>query len=140
MSRLVPVFQSALAALAVVAIGYNFLVMWNSPEGVRMNEQLQLEIEQRQAEIAELEEQYAFLSGRADRLLTAQLDEDLLEERVRGVLGLVRPDEYLVRMEDLDRLADLGAETAAEQARLAALEEEQKPALRYAGLETLLLH
>ncbi|MEM6649484.1 MAG: hypothetical protein AAF603_04460, partial [Pseudomonadota bacterium] len=45
------------------------------------------------------------LSQKADRLLTTSLDKDLLEERVRSVLGLVRPEEMMVRIEDIDRLA-----------------------------------
>ncbi|WP_370337902.1 septum formation initiator family protein [Parvularcula marina] len=138
MTRLVPVFQSGLAAMAVVAIAYNFLMMYNSSEGRRMNEILQTEIAQRQARLDTLEQEHAFLTDRTERLLVAGLDEDLLEERVRGVLGLVRPDEYLVRMEDLDRMAEMGAEHAREEERLilAAVSTEH---LRYAGLETLLI-
>lgn len=139
MQRFVPVFQSAFAAFLVVAVGYNTLAMLNSEDGVRMNERLQLEIAARKARVAELETQYSHLSDRADRLLTAQLDEDLLEERVRGVLGLVRPDEYLVRMEDLDRLAALNAPTpepkSEAEAVLAAMGEGAAP-LRFAALDT----
>ena len=41
--------------------------------------------------------------------MSASLDKDLLDERVRSVLGLVRPGELMVRMEDLDRIAELNA-------------------------------
>lgn len=124
----------AMCALLVVTIGYNVLVMINSEEGLHMRNALHNEIVQQQNEINKLEKEYVALSDRAQRLIAADLDSDLLEERVRGVLGLVRPDEYLVRMEDLDRLAmsNSGLEQEKEM-------ETVRPAARYAGLEALLI-
>lgn len=92
-------------AFCMVGIAYNTLVMLNADEGIRMNDMLQDRIAEEQQHIVSLQSQYTQLSDTADRLMSASLDEDLLEERVRSVLGLVRPGEYKVRMEDLDKLA-----------------------------------
>ena len=56
------------------------------------------------------------------------------------VLGLVRPDEYLVRMEDLDRLAARNVEQE-EAHRLAEMEREEEGGelVRYAALPLELL-
>ncbi|WOI54218.1 FtsB family cell division protein [Parvularcula sp. LCG005] len=107
------VADAVLPAICVVGIGYNGLLYLNAPEGVRMNNLLQDRIADSRAELAALEAERQRLSDHADRLLTASLDEDLLEERVRSVLGLVRPNEYMVRMEDLDRLAAAPADMPA---------------------------
>lgn len=134
MGKLRVVAEAAMLAFGVVALAYNILMMLNSDEGLAAKAELETEILERRQMIASLEEEHAFLSRRADALLTGQLDEDLLEERVRVVLGLVRPDEYLVRMEDLDRLAEKNA-ARQEAARLAAAQEEEERRLAEAGRE-----
>lgn len=132
MAELKKILQMAGLAFGVVAVAYNFLMMLNSTEGLFMHQQLNAQLQTEKAELAELQDQYAFLTRRADSLLTAGLDEDLLEERVRGVLGLVRPDEYLVRMEDLDRLAVAYTDEAPTR-------DNTSEPLRYAGLPTEIL-
>lgn len=130
--------QPALLALGVVAAAYNILMMINSPEGFAAHRQLQMELAEKRTELGQLERQYAELEHHADSLLTDDLDEDLLEERVRVVLGLVRPDEYLVRMEDLDKLVE--HHEAAEAVTLAKTkEDEPDERLRYAALPVELL-
>lgn len=114
-----------LPALCVVGIGYNTLVAVNSSEGVRMKSLLDEQIAVERERLKALEGQHAFLSNRADRLLSASLDEDLLEERVRSVLGLVDRGEYLMRLEDLDRLALAPGERPV---------QEDVPAARYATI------
>lgn len=105
-------FDTALTAIFVVGIGYNLLVGLNSQEGVRMTNVLRDQIEVETVRLESLRADYEFLNQRADRLLSRSLDQDLLEERVRSVLGLVQHGEYLVRVDDLDRVADLGAPAA----------------------------
>lgn len=115
-------------AICLVGIGYNTLVMLNSPEGVRMKNILEQQIADEQARLAELQEEHAYLSNRADRLLSSSLDKDLLEERVRSVLGLVDQGEYFVRMDQLDRLA--GAEVVAP-----TIQDATDKDVRFAALE-----
>ena len=140
MGKLRVVAEAAMLAFGVVALAYNILMMLNSEEGLAAKVELEADILERRQMIASLEEEHAFLSRRADALLTGQLDEDLLEERVRVVLGLVRPDEYLVRMEDLDRLAARNVEQE-EAHRLAEMEREEEGGelVRYAALPLELL-
>ncbi len=101
--------ETLLPAICVVGIAYNVLVMLNAPEGIRMNKLLKEELAAERATLATLKAERDHLSDRADRLMSASLDKDLLDERVRSVLGLVRPGELMVRMEDLDRIAELNA-------------------------------
>lgn len=104
----------------MVLIGFNVLVMLNSPDGLRMLGTLEARQGAVEAEIAALDAERLWLKDRAERLMLASLDEDLLEERVRSVLGLARADEYMIRMEDLDRLAGLAPPQS--RTRYAALE------------------
>ncbi|MEM9421596.1 MAG: septum formation initiator family protein [Pseudomonadota bacterium] len=97
-------------AICLVGIGYNVLVMLNAPEGIRMNKLLEERLASEVASLEALKSERDRLSDRADRLMSASLDKDFLDERVRSVLGLVRPGELMVRMDDLDRLAVLNNE------------------------------
>ncbi len=103
-------------AICLVGIGYNVLVMLNSEDGVRMNSILVEEIAAERETLAELQAEQAYLSDRADRLMTASLDHDLLEERVRSVLGLVRPSEFMIKMDELDAVAAVSPTLTAEEA------------------------
>lgn len=99
--------DSFFSAICVVGIAYNVLVAVNSSDGIRMKEILDGKIAVEKARLSALKNEYAFLNARTDRLLSSSLDHDLLEERVRSVLGLVDRREYMVRVEDLDRIARL---------------------------------
>jgi cell division protein FtsB len=120
-SALKNVGGAALLALCVVGSGYNVLMAVNSPDGTRMNSVLKARIEQERVALAALKAEAAALSDHADRLERESLDGDLLEERVRSRLGLVARDEYLVRMEDLDRLAGLSSHPRPDRTRIAAV-------------------
>ena len=54
----------------------------------------------RESELAdnlqELESEYYILTNKTDRLSDSNLDLDLLDERARIVLGMVRNDEFIV--------------------------------------------
>jgi cell division protein FtsB len=50
-----------------------------------------------QAELAELQAEVALMRNRTRRLSDEYLDLDLLDERAREVLGLIRPDEIVIR-------------------------------------------
>ncbi len=53
-------------------------------------------LQQRQAELAQLEQERAALKHRSDLLDPRKADPDIADELVRKQLGLVRPDEVIV--------------------------------------------
>jgi cell division protein FtsB len=55
---------------------------------------------ERSVELAQLEQQKARLAHRAELLDPRRADPDLADELVRSELGLVRPDEVIVNIED----------------------------------------
>ncbi|MGG7644391.1 FtsB family cell division protein [Rhodovulum sp. YNF3179] len=59
--------------------------------------QLDAQAEALDAELATLTEEVAWMQNRTRRLSDAYLDLDLLDERARKVLGLVRGDEIVIR-------------------------------------------
>lgn len=50
-----------------------------------------------QGQLARLQNEHAELSNKVERLSDRYLDLDLLDERARAVLGMVRPDEIVIR-------------------------------------------
>ena len=55
---------------------------------------------ERVVELAQLNEERVRLAHRADLLDPAKADPDLADEMIRGQLGLVRPDEVVIPIED----------------------------------------
>ena len=108
--------QIVLPAACLVGVAYNVAVTVNGPEGRRMDDILSVRIESERAALSELRAQTAHLEDRADRLLMGSLDPDLFEERLRARLGLTLPGEYMIRVEELDKLAS--AETNHERSHL----------------------
>ena len=101
--------QTVLPAACLVGAAYNLALMVNGPEGRRADDLIRARIDAERAALADLRAQTAHLEDRADRLLMANLDEDLFEERLRARLGLTAPGEYMIRTDELDRLASLEA-------------------------------
>ena len=88
--------RSALPALAVIVVGTfaghaiagpNGLVAWGGYHRA---------LKERQAELAELEQQKAQLRHHSRLLDPNKADPDMADELVRKDLGLVRPDEVIV--------------------------------------------
>jgi len=86
----------AMPALAVIIVGTfaghaiageNGILAWGSYHHA---------LQQRQAELAQIEQQRAELKHRSDLLNPNQADPDMADELVRKNLGLVRPDEVIV--------------------------------------------
>ena len=86
----------AMPALAVVIVGTfaghaiageNGILAWGSYHHA---------LQQRQAELAQIEQQRAELKHRSDLLNPNKADPDMADELVRKNLGLVRPDEVIV--------------------------------------------
>src|SRR6185437_15379799 len=88
--------RAAMPALAVIIVGTfaghaiageNGILAWGSYHHA---------LQQRQAELAQIEQQRAELKHRSDLLNPNQADPDMADELVRKNLGLVRPDEVIV--------------------------------------------
>jgi cell division protein FtsB len=86
----------AMPALAVVIVGTfaghaiageNGILAWGSYHHA---------LQQRQAELAQIEQQRAELKHRSELLNPNKADPDMADELVRKNLGLVRPDEVIV--------------------------------------------
>jgi cell division protein FtsB len=86
----------AMPALAVIVVGTfaghavageNGILAWGSYHRA---------LQQRQAELAQIEQQRAELKHRSDLLDPNKADPDMADELVRKNLGLVRPDEVIV--------------------------------------------
>jgi cell division protein FtsB len=97
--------RTILPAACLVGAAYNACLMVNGPEGQVARERLERRLAAERVELARSRDRVAMLGERADGLMMASLDPDLLEEALRERLGLVREGERLVRMSDLDRLA-----------------------------------
>lgn len=71
--------------------------------GYRALAALNVEVEARRAEVDALRARRLALEKRADQLNPKSLDPDLIDERIRAVLGYSRPGDVVVSREDLDR-------------------------------------
>lgn len=80
--------------------------------GVRALKGLKAEAAERAAEVAALEAQRDRLERVADQLNPKSLDPDMVEEKIRTVLGYVAEGDVVIPREELDALLK-----SAEQAR-----------------------
>jgi cell division protein FtsB len=76
--------------LGYAVVGSNGILSWGDYRQLK---------DERAIELAMLEEERARLSHRAALLDPQRADPDLADEMVRGQLGLVRPDEVIVEIE-----------------------------------------
>ena len=92
--------RAALPALAILIIanflgyavlGSNGVLSWGDYRRMKTEKAL---------ELAQLEEEKARLAHRAMLLDPKRADPDLADEMVRSELGLVRPDEVIIPLED----------------------------------------
>jgi cell division protein FtsB len=88
--------RSAMPALAVVIVGTFAGHAIAGENGVLAWGSYHRELQQRQAELAQIEQQRAELKHRSDLLNPNKADPDMADELVRKNLGLVRPDEVIV--------------------------------------------
>lgn len=72
-------------------VGENGVLSWGDYRRVKA---------ERAVELAQLEAERARLAHRAELLDPRRTDPDLAEELVRRELGLVRPDEVIIEIED----------------------------------------
>jgi len=92
--------RAAVPALAMVIIGTFAGHAVAGPNGLLALGGYHRDLEQRRVELARLEAQRDQLKHRSALLDPKKADPDLADEMVRGQLGLVRPDEVIVPLED----------------------------------------
>ena len=97
MSQRLSLSAIILVLLAVLASLYFAFAAVQGPSGVMRRIQLQAETEQLRADRDALQAEVDRMKNLTHRLSDDYLDLDLLDERAREVLGLIRPDEVIIR-------------------------------------------
>ena len=88
--------RAAVPALALIVVGTFAAHAVAGPNGILAWGGYHRALEQRQAELAQIQKQEAELKHRSDLLNPNSADPDMADELVRKRLGLVRPDEVIV--------------------------------------------
>ena len=88
--------RAAMPALALIVVGTFAGHAIAGPNGILAWGGYHRALQERKAELAELQQQKAQLKHRSDLLNPQHADPDLAEEMTRKDLGLVRPDEVIV--------------------------------------------
>ena len=88
--------RSAMPALALIVVGTFAGHAVAGPNGILAWGSYHRSLQQRQAELQQIEQQRAELRHRSDLLDPRKADPDIADELVRKDLGLVRPDEVIV--------------------------------------------
>jgi cell division protein FtsB len=98
-----PIFQlirrAALPALALIVVGTFAGHAIAGPNGILAWGGYHRALQERKAELAQLEAQRAQLRHRSALLDPRKADPDIADELVRKDLGLVRPDEVIVPLD-----------------------------------------
>jgi cell division protein FtsB len=88
-----------LPALALIVVGTFAGHAIAGPNGILAWGGYHRALEQRQAELAQLQQEQAALKHRSDLLDPNKADPDMADELVRKDLGLVRPDEVIIPLD-----------------------------------------
>jgi len=88
--------RAAFPALALIVVGTFAGHAVAGPNGILAWGGYHRALEQRKAELAQLEKEKAELKHRSDLLDPRHADPDLADEMTRKQLGLVRPDEVII--------------------------------------------
>jgi cell division protein FtsB len=86
-------------ALAVIVVGTFAGHAVAGPNGILAWGSYHRALQQRQAELAQIEQERAQLKHRSDLLNPRKADPDMADELVRKDLGLVRPDEVIIPLD-----------------------------------------
>ena len=97
MSQRLSLSAIIIVLLAVLASLYFAFAAVQGPSGLMRRIQLQAETEQLRADRDALQAEVDRMKNLTHRLSDDYLDIDLLDERAREVLGLMRPDEVIIR-------------------------------------------
>jgi cell division protein FtsB len=92
--------RAAVPALALIIVGTFAGHAIAGPNGILAWGGYHRALKERQAELAQLEQEKAQLRHRSTLLDPRKADPDMADELVRKDLGLVRPDEVVVPLED----------------------------------------
>ena len=88
--------RAALPALALIVVGTFAGHAIAGPNGILAWGGYHRALKDRQAELAQIEQERAQLRHRSELLDPRKADPDMADELVRKDLGLVRPDEVIV--------------------------------------------
>ena len=88
--------RAAMPALALIVVGNFAGYAIAGPNGLLAWGGYHRDLQQRQGELARLEQERATLRHRSQLLDPRKADPDMADELVRRDLGLVRPDEVVV--------------------------------------------
>jgi cell division protein FtsB len=91
--------RSAVPALALIIVGTFAGHAIAGPNGILAWGGYHRALKERQAELAQLEQQKAQLKHRSQLLDPNKADPDMADELVRKDLGLVRPDEVILPLD-----------------------------------------
>ena len=91
--------RSALPALALIIVGTFAGHAVAGPNGIMAWGGYNRALKERQAELAEIEQERARLKHHSRLLDPNKADPDMADELVRKDLGLVRPDEVIIPIE-----------------------------------------
>ena len=91
--------RSALPALALIIVGTFAGHAVAGPNGIMAWGGYHRALKERQAELAEIEQERARLKHHSRLLDPNKADPDMADELVRKDLGLVRPDEVIIPIE-----------------------------------------
>ena len=91
--------RAAFPALALIVVGTFAGHAVAGPNGILAWGGYHRALEQRKAELAQLEKEKAELKHRSDLLDPRHADPDLADEMTRKQLGLVRPDEVIIPLD-----------------------------------------
>ncbi|NUR11650.1 MAG: septum formation initiator family protein [Bradyrhizobium sp.] len=86
-------------ALAVIVVGTFAGHAIAGPNGILAWGSYHRALQQRQAELKQIEQEHAQLKHRSQLLDPRKADPDMADELVRKDLGLVRPDEVIVPLD-----------------------------------------
>lgn len=86
-------------ALAVIVVGTFAGHAIAGPNGILAWGSYHRELQQRKAELVQIEEQRTQLKHRSELLDPHRADPDMADELVRKDLGLVRPDEVIIPLD-----------------------------------------
>jgi cell division protein FtsB len=91
--------RTALPALALIIVGTFAGHAIAGPNGILAWGSYHRALQQRQAELVQIDQQRAQLKHRSDLLDPRKADPDMADELVRKDLGLVRPDEVIIPLD-----------------------------------------
>ncbi len=98
------IFEGVLPAFCVLGIAYNSLLALNGPDGLKAKDMTEARLQDHEETLVALKLEREKLAREARLLSQETLNMDVLDERARSRLRYAAPGEYVVPLEELDRL------------------------------------